>query len=413
MIPDPPTAVACRSCGSRELEIILSLGEQPLANALRPVADADVPELRFPLDVAFCTACSLVQLTVTVPPSILFEQYPYFSSYSDTVVANARDLVERLVGEYALDGSALAMEIASNDGYLLQHYQRCGVPVLGVDPAENVVAVARANGVPTRCEFFDLALATELRDADQRASTLHANNVLAHVPEVASVVQGIARVLRRDGRAVIETPYVRDLVDRVEFDTIYHEHLFYYSVTSLARLFAANGLEVAAVERIPIHGGSLRVFAQLPGAAAPDPSVAAILDEEASLGIDSASYYRDFASRVDALLAELRELLADLRAQGRRIAGYGAAAKATVLLNALGVGAETIEFVADRSPHKQGRLIPGTTIPIEPAERLLEEGPDDTVLFSWNFADEVLAQQGEYRARGGRFLIPIPTPRVV
>jgi SAM-dependent methyltransferase len=413
MTADQLTDLACRSCGNRELEIILSLGEQPLANALRPLDDAAVPELRFPLDVAFCTTCSLAQLTVSVPPSILFEDYRYFSSYSDTVVANANDLVERLVGEYALDGSDLALEIASNDGYLLQHYQRLGVPVLGVDPAENVVAVALANGVPTRCQFFDLSLAEELRDADQRASTLHAHNVLAHVPEVAGVVQAIACVLRRDGRAVIETPYVRDLVDRVEFDTIYHEHLFYYSATSLTRLFAANGLEVAAVERIPIHGGSLRVFAQLPESAVPDPSVAAILEEEAALGIDSATYFRDFASRVDALLADLRELLAELRAQGRRIAGYGAAAKATVLLNALGVGAETIEFVADRNPHKQGRLIPGTGIPIVPAEQLLSERPDDTVLFSWNFADEVLAQQSEYRARGGRFVIPIPSPRVI
>jgi SAM-dependent methyltransferase len=409
----PVIDVACRSCGNRELEIILSLGEQPLANALRPLGDADVLQARFPLDVAFCTTCSLAQLGLSVSPSVLFEEYPYFSSYSDTVVANANELVERLVTEHALDGSDLAMEIASNDGYLLAHYQRHGVPVLGIDPAENVVEVAVARGVPTRCEFFDLALARELRDADRRASVLHANNVLAHVPDVTGVVQGIAHVLRDDGRAVIETPYVRDLVDRVEFDTIYHEHVFYYSATSLARLCAANGLEVVGVERIPIHGGSLRVFAQVPGVAVPDPSVAAILEEEAALGMDAASYYLDFAARVDALLAELRKLLAELRAQGRRIAGYGAAAKATVLLNAIGVGAETIEFVADRNPHKQGRLIPGTRIPIVPAEQLVEEGPDDTVLFAWNVADEVLAQQAEYRARGGRFVIPVPTPRVV
>jgi SAM-dependent methyltransferase len=413
MNDEPVHDVACRSCGSEDLETILSLGEQPLANALRPLDDAEAPELRFPLDVAFCPACGLVQLTVSVPPSVLFEEYPYFSSYSDTVVANARELVERLVREDALDDSDLAMEIASNDGYLLQHYQRAGVPVLGVDPAENVAAVAVANGVPTRCDFFGRALGEELRDDGTQASVLHANNVLAHVPDVAGVVQGIAAVLRDDGSAVIETPYVRDLVDRVEFDTIYHEHLFYYSVTSLSRLFRANGLAVTSVERIPIHGGSLRVFAQRADAAEPDPSVTAILAEEAALGIDTADYFRDFAARVDTLLVELRELLADLRAQGRRIAGYGAAAKATVLLNALGVGSETIEFVADRSPHKQGRLIPGTRIPIVPAEQLLEERPDDTVLFSWNFADEVLAQQAEYRARGGRFVIPIPSPRVV
>jgi SAM-dependent methyltransferase len=412
-VGDPLDDLVCRACGARDLELILSLGEQPLANALRPVDAADAGESRFPLDVAFCRTCSLVQLTVSVPPHVLFQEYPYFSSYSDTVVANARELVDRLVQELALGTTDLAVEIASNDGYLLRRYRHHGVPVLGIDPAENVARVAVANGVPTRCEYFGEALAEELRDAGFRASVLHANNVLAHVPDVTAVVRGMARTLRAHGHVVIETPYVRDLVDRIEFDTIYHEHLFYYSATALSRLLSANGLDLVAVERIPIHGGSLRVFAQLRGVAAPDKSVDAILREEARVGLDTARYYCDFGARVDALLDELRALLDRLRAEGRRIAGYGAAAKATVLLNALGVGAETIEFVADRNPHKHGRLIPGTRIPIVPAERLVEERPDDTVLFSWNFADEVLAQQAAYRAAGGRFVIPIPVPRLV
>lgn len=408
---NPPPSSPCRGCGSEALETILSLGNQPLANALRPVADADEPEARYPLDVAFCNACGLVQLTVSVAPEVMFTDYAYFSSYAPTVVENAREVATSLAAERGLGPSDLAMEIASNDGYLLEHYRALGVPVLGIDPAENVAEVAVARGIPTVCDFFGTRVADELRASGQRASVLHANNVLAHVPDITGVLQGAARVLRDDGRFVIETPYVRDLVDAVEFDTIYHEHLFYYSLSSLRHLLAAQGLEVIDVERIPIHGGSLRVTAALAGAAPVGPAVEALLDEEARLGVDDISYYRDFGTRVDLLCDALRDVLGDLRAHGRRVAGYGAAAKATVLLNALGLGEETIDFVVDRNPHKHDRLVPGTRIPISPVERLVADQPDDTVLFVWNFADEVLDQQAEYRTRGGRFLVPIPEPR--
>ncbi len=404
---------SCRGCGNERLEIVLSLGTQPLANALRPVAEASTAQSRHPLDVAFCETCGLAQLTVSVEPETMFTDYAYFSSYAPTVVENARRLVTDLVAERGLDGDDLAMEIASNDGYLLEHYRALGVPVLGIDPARNIAEVAIERGIPTVCDFFGVRLAAELRASGRLASVLHANNVLAHVPDIAGVLAGAAKVLRPDGRFVIETPYVRDLVDAVEFDTIYHEHLFYYSLSSLQRLLAGQGLEVADVERIPIHGGSLRVTAALAGAVQPSEAVAALLAEERRLGVDRVTYYRDFGARVDALCASLRRLLGDLRAQGRRVAGYGAAAKTTVLLNALGVDRETVEFVVDRNPHKHDRLVPGTTIPIHPVERLLDEQPDDTVLFVWNFADEVLEQQAEYRARGGRFLVPIPEPRLV
>lgn len=405
--------VVCRSCGTRGLEGILSLGEQPLANALRPFAVADAHEPRYPLDVAFCPACCLVQLIVSIPPDTLFTQYPYFSSYSDTVVDNARAIARRMTRQLQLGRSDLAMEIASNDGYLLRYYREQGIPVLGIDPAANVAAVAELHGVATRCEFFGEELAEELRAIGQRASVLHANNVLAHVPDVGGVLRGVSRVLRDDGYFVIETPYVRDLVDHVEFDTIYHEHLFYYSATSLSRLLRTNGLELVDVERIAIHGGSLRAFVQLRGVRYPRPGVGGLLAEERAVGIDRLDYYRDFATKVDGVLAELRGLLSDLRARGHRVAGYGAAAKSTVLLNALGVDADTIEFVADRNPHKHEHFVPGTHIPIVPAERLLAELPDYTLLFTWNHAAEVLAQQAEYRARGGRFVVPIPHPHTV
>jgi hypothetical protein len=243
---------------------------------------------------------------------------------------------------------------------------------------------------------------------------LHANNVLAHVPDVNGVVTGIGRVLADDGVAVIETPYVRDLIERLEFDTIYHEHLFYYSLTALQRLCDRNGVRIVDVERIPIHGGSLRVFAA-PAATAPEPApaVAALLEEEAGLGLATLAYFQGFGDKVEALKAQLLALLDSLKDRGDRIAAYGAAAKGTVLLNAFGIGTERIEFVADRSDHKQGRFMPGVHIPIVGPEKLLEEMPDEVLLLAWNFADEILEQQAGYRARGGRFIIPVPVPEVV
>jgi SAM-dependent methyltransferase len=392
----------------------MSFGEMPLANALLSEADLDRREARFPLELVFCESCALLQITESVDPELLFGEYAYFSSYSTTMLEHAAELVTRLVRERGLDRDSLAIEIASNDGYLLQYYVRLGVPVLGIDPARNVVEVAARRGVETICGFFGDVLARELAAGDRRASVLHANNVLAHVPDVNGVVAGIAHVLTDEGVAVVETPYVRDLVERTEFDTVYHEHLFYYSLTALERLFARNGLRIVDVERLDIHGGSLRVFAVR--ADAPEearPAVASLLDEELALGVTSLGYFEDFAARVEDLREELWELLHDLKAQGHRLAGYGAAAKGSTLLNSFGIGRETLEFVADRSEHKQGLHMPGVRLPIVPPERLLEEMPDEVLLLAWNFADEILSQQDEYRRRGGRFIIPIPRPQLV
>jgi hypothetical protein len=243
---------------------------------------------------------------------------------------------------------------------------------------------------------------------------LHANNVLAHVPDVNGVVQGIGQVLTDDGLAVIEVPYVRDLVDRLEFDTIYHEHLFYYSLSALDRLLVRNGLRVVDVERIPIHGGSLRVYATGADTAGDSsPAVEALLDEEERIGLTSLSYFRDFAGRVRTLGDELLALLVDLKGRGHRLAAYGAAAKGATLLNSVGIGRDLLDFVADRSEHKRGRLMPGVHVPIVGPDRLLAEMPHDVLLLAWNFADEILAQQAEYRRRGGRFVIPVPAPQVV
>ena len=404
----------CLACGQRTLVPIMSYGDQPLANALLREVDLGRDEERFPLELVFCESCALLQITESVDPELLFGEYAYFSSYSTTMLEHAETLVAGLIRERGLAAADLAVEIASNDGYLLQHYVRAGIPVLGIDPARNVVEVAAANGVDTLCAFFGENLARELAAEGRRASVVHANNVLAHVPDVNGVVSGIALVLAADGVAVIETPYVRDLVERTEFDTVYHEHLFYYSLTALDRLFARNGLRIVDVERLAIHGGSLRVLAVRADAQEePRGAVRALLEEEERLGIPQAGYFEDFASRVETLRGGLLDLLRDLKGQGHRLAAYGAAAKGATLLNTFGIGADVLDFVADRSEHKQGLYMPGVRLPIVSPQRLLDAMPDEVLLLAWNFADEILEQQAEYRRRGGHFIVPLPRPQLV
>jgi SAM-dependent methyltransferase len=396
----------CRSCGSDRLDSILSLGETPLANAL--VSDPNAPDERVPLDVVFCRDCALVQITEDVPPEVLFRDYVYFSSFSDTVLDNARAIAERLVAQRGLHAESLVMEIASNDGYLLQHYRDRGIPVLGVEPARNIAEAARRTGIETIDEFFTADLAATM---PKRADVVHANNVLAHVDDLNGFVEGIAIVLKDDGVASIEAPYVRDLIERLEFDTIYHEHLCYFSVTSLDALFERHALTIGEVERIPIHGGSLRVFAGR--GMRRGESVLRLLDEERAWGAAVPTTYRRFGDRVGALCGELRRMLGELKSAGKRIAAYGASAKGTTLLSFAGIGAETLDFVADRSTVKQGRLTPGTRLPIVGPEELLARMPDYVLLLAWNFADEIMRQQEEYRRRGGRFIIPLPEVAIV
>ena len=404
----------CRSCAARELSPVLSLGCMPLANALRTEAQLREPEPRFPLELVFCSACSLVQITETVPPEQLFGDYPYFSSFADTVVTHAEALVRREIRERPLDGSSLVAEIASNDGYLLQFYARAGVPVIGIEPAANVAHVAIDRGVRTICEFFGARIAERVAAEYGRADVIHANNVLAHVADLNGVVRGFARLVKDDGVVIVEAPYVRDMIERTEFDTIYHEHLCYFSLTSLTKLFDRHGLRIFDVEPLAIHGGSLRIFAGL-DATAPSKSAcaAAMLEDEARRGICRPEFYRTFADRVERLKLNLLALLRSLRASGKRIAAYGASAKGTTLLNYCGIGVDDLEFVVDRSTVKQGRYTPGTLLPIRPPEALLEAQPDYVLLLTWNFVDEILAQQSAYRQRGGRFIVPIPDVQVV
>ncbi|TAJ22642.1 MAG: class I SAM-dependent methyltransferase [Nitrospirae bacterium] len=405
--------VACRACGGAQLVPVVSLGTMALANALVPQDLPKSDEPAFPLELVFCPDCTLVQLTVSVSPELLFRDYVYFSSYSDTVVRSAREIARRVMQRQALAGGSLAVEVASNDGYLLQHYKEAGVPVLGIEPAQNIAKVAEERGIPTLRDFFGRDLAATLAKRGQSADVLHANNVLAHVPDLNGFVAGISLVLKEKGLAVIEVPYVKDMIDGCAFDTIYHEHLCYFSLTALDRLMDRYGLVIEEVESIPAQGGSLRLFVRRKAGYGQGPSVIGLLADEATWGVGDLQFYRNFASKMEAVRQTLPALLKTLKGQGRIVAGYGAAAKGAVLLNYCRIGPEVLDYVVDRNPHKQGLAMPGVRIPVVSPDRLVEQPPDDLLILPWNIAEEVMAQQAAYRDRGGRFVIPIPVPRVV
>lgn len=407
----PLISATCRSCGSAHLQLVLSLGKTPLANALLSADELAQPEPLFPLDLAFCADCSLVQITETVPPEQLFSHYLYFSSFSDTMLRYAEEVASRLVKSRRLGKDCLVVEVASNDGYLLQFYRRAGVTVLGIDPAANVAKAAESRGVPTLVKFFGPDVATELKASGQTADVLHANNVLAHVGDLNGFVAGVATVLKPGGVAVIEVPHVKTMVDALEFDTIYHEHLCYFSLIALQALFSRHGLVVTDVERLPIHGGSLRLYVEASGA--PSAAVCRLLAEERATGLDRVDFYVNFRHRVQTLRSRLKALLNDLKRDGKRIAAYGASAKGSTLLNYCGIGRETLDFVVDRSTVKQGLYTPGTHLPILAPEALLVRRPDYLLLLVWNLADEILEQQRGYLEQGGHFIIPIPQPKVI
>lgn len=405
----------CRSCASDRLRRVLDLGRTPLANRLPADPPGGAPEPTYPLELVFCPACSLLQITETVPPAELFAEYVYFSSFSDTMVAHAKALADRTIDDRRLGPNSLVVEAASNDGYLLQHYLAAGVPVLGVDPAANVAKEAvEKRGVPTLLAFFGKETADQLIADGRRADVFHAHNVLAHVADLNGFVAGVHALLKDDGIAVIEAPYARPFVDHREFDTVYHEHLCYFSLTALDTLFRRHGLVIREASVVPIHGGSLRfVSGRGDPAEPPTGTAAAMLDEERRVGLDTFDYYARFATDVGRLKAALVGLLRDLKKAGRSIAAYGASAKGSTLLNYFGIGRDVLDFVADRSTVKQGRFTPGTGLPIVAPDALLARRPDYVLLLTWNFADEILAQQSAYRAAGGRFIVPIPDVRVL
>jgi SAM-dependent methyltransferase len=408
------TVTGCRACGGRLGVTMADLGMQPASNAFIASLDSAHEEKRYPLRAKVCEACKLVQLDYDVAPQELFADYVYFSSYSDEWLKHAREYCGMARRRFGLDSGSLVVELASNDGYLLKNFIEMGVPVLGIDPSDTVAAAAEKIGVPTLVKFFGESLARDLARQGRQADLIVANNVLAHVPDLNDFVAGIAPLLKSRGTATIEFPHLLELIEHVEFDTIYHEHYSYFSLYAIEQVFSRHGLKVYDVERLSTHGGSLRIFASHANRA--DLSDSTLLlqvrAQEKTAGLQDLSTYLRFADRVENCRRSLRAFLADAKREGRTVAAYGAAAKGNTLLNFCAVTRADIAQVADRNPHKQSKFLPGTHIPVVSPEALLQSRPDYVLILPWNLQEEIRRQLREIEEWGGRFVTPVPVVRI-
>jgi SAM-dependent methyltransferase len=404
----------CRLCGAGLRDTFCNLGMSPLSNAFLEAAQLHEPERFFPLHAWVCAKCLLVQLQEFEAPERIFTDYAYFSSYSDTWLEHAKKYAALMVERFGIGQRHKVVELASNDGYLLQYFRARGVDVLGIEPAANVARVAVEKGIPTRVEFFGTDCAKRLRAEGVQADLIVANNVLAHVPQVNDFVAGIHALLAPEGVATLEFPHLLRLMLENQFDTIYHEHFSYFSLLAAERLFAAHGLRIFDVDELATHGGSLRLYVCYAGAPhAPGSGKEKVLQDERNAGLESLEAYGKFQEQVRETKRALLEFLIGAKRAGKRVAAYGAAAKGNTLLNYCGVRDDFIDYVVDRNPHKQGRYLPGTHIPIERPERIGETRPDYLLILPWNIKEEVMAQNAFVREWGGRFVIPIPRVSVV
>lgn len=404
------TVTNCRFCGAELTETVADLGVMPPANNYLRPEDLDAPEAEFPLNVLRCTECHLVQVGFAVPPQHLFEDYSYFSSYSTSWVEHARRFADEAIDRFGLSNGTRVLEIGSNDGYLLQHFARRGIDVLGVDPAANIAAEAMAKGISTRVAFFGEELAEELLEAGKQADLIVGNNVFAHVPDINGFTEGLRMMLKPDGVLSLEFPHLLRLLEETQFDTIYHEHYSYYSMLAVDKILERHGLRAFDVQQLKSHGGSLRVlachsdstrFEELPG-------VEEIRRLEAQAHLDRPDIYREFESKLPDIRDAFREFVSETKRSGRKIVGYSAPAKGNTFLNYCDVGADDIEFVADLNPAKQNHFLPGSRIPIRPPDELFEVKPDYVLILAWNLREEISRQLARIAVWGGRFVIGIP-----
>lgn len=404
----------CRGCGGRKLHKFLPLGPTPLANSfLRD--DSEIPaELAFPLDVYFCESCYLVQLLDVISPEQLFRNYIYVTGTSDTIAEHNIEYARTVVELLDMQGDDMVVEVASNDGSLLSCFQSHGVRTLGIDPAVNIAEKARERGVDTIAEFFDSTLAAEVRNSHGCAKAIIGNNVLAHVDETQDFLAGAHELLCDDGLLVVEVPYLGELLERLEYDTVYHEHLCYFSISALMRLFEIARLRIIRVDHVSVHGGSIRVYGGKESTY-PDHAtdVLEMVSREVAAGMTSLECFVKFASDVEANRAAIVALLEKLKREGKTVCGYGAPAKGNTLLNYCHINTDLLEYTVDKNPMKVGMLTPGMHIPVLPVSTILERQPDYVMILAWNFAEEIMRQQKTYHDRGGKFIIPVPRPEII
>jgi SAM-dependent methyltransferase len=405
---------ACRLCGAALTRTFVDLGMSPLCESYVPAERLEKPETFYPLHVRICDSCLLVQLPAYVPGEDIFSDYAYFSSYSDSWVAHAKRYAEAMIDRLGLTSTSLVTEVASNDGYLLQHFAAHGIPVLGVEPAANVAEAARARGIPTEVRFLGAETGHEIADEHGRADLVAANNVIAHVPNIQGFAAGLRSLVRDEGVVTLEFPHLLRLIEQQQYDTIYHEHYSYLSLLTSSRVLATAGLRVVHVEELHTHGGSLRVYAR-PEEAAGEPTtrVKAILDNEEAAGLHTVTGHDGFADAVLKIKSDLLGFLLTAARSGQSVAGYGAPGKGNTLLNHCGIRSDLLAYTVDRSPMKQGKFLPGTHIPIYAPEHLAQTQPDYILVLPWNLRDEIIRQLDFIRSWGCRLVFAIPSLEIV